>query len=63
MHLTLEPRQAEKATGLGKDVAEFKETTAFPDDVEQIAVLTGRCIGPLARGPLPRARPAQANKR
>ena len=63
MHLTLEPRQAQKATGFSEDLAEFKETTAFPDDVEQITALTGRRIGPLARGPLPRARPAQPNKR
>ena len=63
MHLTLEPRQAQKATGLGEDIAEFNETTTFLDDVEQITVFTGRRVGPLARGPLPRARPAQPNKR
>jgi hypothetical protein len=45
LHLSLEPWQAQKATGLGKNVTEFNETTAFPDDVEQVAVFTGRRIG------------------
>ena len=53
----LRPRQAEKATSLGEDVAELEEPTAFPDDVEQIAVLASRRIGPLASGTLPRTRP------
>ena len=43
--MTLEPRQAQKATGLGEDVAELNEPAAFPDHVEQIAVLTGGRVG------------------
>ena len=62
MHIMLKPRQAEKTTGLSKDITELNEPTAFTDDVEQIAVFTGGRVGPLARGALPRARPAQANK-
>jgi hypothetical protein len=41
----LRPRQAEKATSLGEDVAELKQPTAFPNDVEQIAKLASRRIG------------------
>ena len=54
--------QAEKATSLSDDVAEPKQPTAFLDDVEQIAVLASRRIGPLASGTLPRTRSAQPNK-
>ena len=38
----------EKTPRLGKDIAEFNEAAAFPDDVEQIAVFSGGGIGPLA---------------
>jgi hypothetical protein len=49
----LRRRQAEIAAGLGENIAKLNETAAFPDDVEQIAVLARRRIGPFAGGPLP----------
>ena len=58
----LEPRHAEKATGFGEDVAELDQTAAFPDNVEQIPVLAGCRVSPLAGGALPRCRPAQLNE-
>ena len=49
-------------TSLGKNIAELKRPTVFSDDVEQIAVLANRRIGPLAGGALPCSRSAQPNK-
>ena len=41
-------RQAEEAPGLVGDVAEVDKTAAFADDVEEIAMLAGRGVGPFA---------------
>src|SRR5215510_14706702 len=55
-------RKAEIALGFGEDLAKFNEPAAFPDHVEEIAVLPGRCIGPFAGCALPRLGAAQPNK-
>lgn len=41
-------RQTEKAAGLGKDIPEFEQAAAFPDNVKQIPMLAGRPVCPLA---------------
>ena len=46
--------QAEKAPCFIDDVGEFGEAAAFADDVEQIAMLAGRRVGPFASGALAR---------
>ena len=58
----LRRRQAEIAASLGENIAKFNETAAFPDDVEQIAVLARRRVGPFAGGALARPGSAQPNK-
>ena len=55
-------RQTEKATGLGEDIGKLNKTATFPDDIEQISVLTGRSISPFACCALPRIGPAQPNE-
>jgi hypothetical protein len=55
-------RQAEIAASLSENLAKLNKTAAFPDHVEQIAVLTRSRIGPFAGGALARAWSAQPNK-
>ena len=45
-------RQAEKAPGLIGDIAKVGEAAAFADDIEQIAMIAGRGVGPFAGGAL-----------
>jgi hypothetical protein len=45
-------RQAYESSRVLGNLAEVAKPKAFADDVEEVAVLTGRGIGPLARGPL-----------
>ena len=54
--------KAEITACFGEDIAKLKETTAFPDNVEQIAVLPGCRIGPFAGGALACTGSAQPNK-
>jgi hypothetical protein len=42
-------RQAEKPPGLVSHVPEHRQTAALADDVEQIAMLTCRGVGPFSR--------------
>src|ERR1700736_530619 len=46
--LRLRSWHGEKAPGLVGDVVEVDKATAFADDVEKIAVVAGRRIGPFA---------------
>jgi hypothetical protein len=46
--------QAEKAPCFIGDVGEIGEAAAFADDVEQIAMLAGRCVRPFAGSTLAR---------
>ncbi len=54
--------QAEKAPGFIGDVGEIGEAAAFADDIEQIAMLAGRRVGPFAGRTLARLRPAQPDE-
>ena len=56
------PRQAEKAPCFIGNVGEIGEAAAFADDVEQIAMLAGRCVGPFASGALARFRSSQPDE-
>ena|SRR6516162_9408877 len=58
----LRRRQAEIAASFGKDIAKLNETAVFPDHVEQIPVLAGRRVSPLAGRALTRDRSAQPDK-
>ena len=40
----LRSRQAEKVPGLIGDVAEFDQAAALADDIEEVAVIAGRCV-------------------
>src|SRR5262245_38668595 len=55
-------REAEIAVSFGEDLAKLNEPAAFPDHVEEIAMLPGRRIGPFAGCAFPRPGSAQPNK-
>ena len=44
----LRSRQAEKVPGLVGDVAEIDKAAALADDIEEIAMIAGRRVGPFA---------------
>ena len=50
IRLGLRVRQAEEAARLIGDVLEVDQAAAFPDDVEQVAMLAGGGVGPFAGG-------------
>jgi hypothetical protein len=58
----LGPRQAEKPPGLMDDIVEVDEAAALSDNVEQIAVLAGRCVHPFAGGAFAEYRSLQAHE-
>ena len=55
-------RQAQEASRLVGDVVEVDEAAALADDVEQIAMLAGRGVGPFAGGALAGFRPVQPDE-
>jgi hypothetical protein len=54
MRLRLGMRQAEEGSRLVGDVLEVDQAAAFPDDVEQVAMLASGGVSPFAGGPLRR---------
>ena len=59
----LRPWKAEKSPCFIGDVEEIGEAAAFADDVEQIAMLAGRRVGPFAGRPLARFRSSQPDEK
>ncbi len=55
--------QTQKAPCFVGDVGEIGDAAAFTDDVEQIAMLPGRRVGPFASGTLPGVRPSQPHEK
>ncbi|GAA5265275.1 hypothetical protein ACOSOMT5_P1700 [Acidiphilium sp. MT5] len=55
-------RERKKTPRLARNLPEIGKTTIFADDIEQVAMLAGRSVGPFARGPFARIWAIQPNK-